>query len=81
MPSSTEKPEQKARIQIDALLENAGWAVQDRDQINLYAARGVAIREFPLKSGQGFADYILFVDSKPVGVLEAKPAGHTLTGV
>ncbi len=81
MPPSTAKPEQEARKLIDALLTNAGWAVQNRDEINLYAARGVAIREFPLKSGHGFADYMLFVDSKPVGVLEAKPAGHTLTGV
>jgi len=59
----------------------AGWDIQDRDGINLSAARGVAIREFPLAAGHGTADYLLFVDGKAVGVLEAKPAGHTLTGV
>jgi type I restriction enzyme M protein len=49
--------------------------------MNLYAGRGVAVREFPLAKGYGFTDYLLFVDGKPVGVLEAKPAGHTLSGV
>ena len=57
----------------------AGWIVQSRDEINLSAGRGVAIREFKLASGYGFADYPPFVDSKPVGVLEAKPEGFTLT--
>ena len=74
-------PEQRARETIDAALEAAGWAVQDRDAMNLYAAPGVAVREFALASGHGFADYLLFVDGKAVGVLEAKPEGHTLTGV
>jgi hypothetical protein len=55
--------------------------VQDRDGMNLYAGRGVAVREFPLAKRHGFAAYLLFVDGKPVGVLEAKPAGHTLSGV
>ena len=49
--------------------------------MNLYAGLGVAIREFPLKSGHGTADYLLFVDGKPVGVVEAKPEGHPLIGV
>lgn len=44
-------PEERARVKIDAALERAGWCVQDRDQSNLYAAKGVAVREFPLKSG------------------------------
>ena len=74
-------PEQKARENIDRALAEAGWAVQDRDGINLSAARGVAVREFKLAHGHGFADYLLFVDGKAVGVLEAKPEGHTLTGV
>ncbi len=46
---------------------------------HLHAAQGVAIREFPLTTG--FADYLLFVDRKAVGALEAKPVGFTLTGV
>jgi type I restriction enzyme R subunit len=66
---------------IDPMLDAAGWAVQDRDEINLSARRGVAVREFKLKQGHGFADYLLFVDGKAVGVVEAKALGHTLTGV
>ena len=74
-------PEQRARVQIDTLLEQAGWAVQDVHSLNLSAARGVAVREFGLKPGHGTADYLLYVDQKAAGVIEAKPAGHTLTGV
>ncbi len=47
--------------------------------MNISAGRGVAIREFPLEIGA--ADYALYVDGKVVGVVEAKPEGHTLTGV
>jgi len=74
-------PEQEARRRIDADLVVAGWIVQDRDEVNLSASRGVAVREFALAQGHGFADYLLFVDGKAVGVLEAKPEGHTLSGV
>jgi len=41
---------------------------------NLSAGRGVAVREFPLKSGHGEADYLLFVDGAPIGVVEARPS-------
>ncbi len=41
----------------------------------------VAVREFPLRSGHGTADYLLYVDGRAAGVAEAKPEGHTLTGV
>ncbi len=74
-------PEQKARQEIGALLEKAGWSLQDPDAVNLYAGRGVAVREFGLKPGHGVADYLLYVDQKAAGVVEAKPAGYTLTGV
>jgi len=74
-------PEANARANIDQLLTLAGWAVQDNDAANFYAARGVAIREHPLKSGHGFADYLLYVDGAAVGVVEAKKVGNTLTGV
>ena len=74
-------PEQKARIQIDNLLMSAGWGVQDAGSVNIHAGRGVAVREFGLKPGHGTADYLLYVDQKAAGVVEAKPAGHTLTGV
>lgn len=49
--------------------------------MNVHAARGVAVREFKLAPSHGSADYLLFVDARAVGVLEAKPAGHTLRGV
>jgi type I restriction enzyme R subunit len=73
-------PEDKARKTIDDLLSKAGWTIQDREEVNVSAARGVAIREFPLKSGYGFADYLLYVDGSPAGVVEAKKEGETLSG-
>src|SRR5450759_3199212 len=75
-----ETPEQKARREIDADLAVAGWIVQDRDNLDLTAGRGIAVREFPMKSGFGFADYLLYLDRKAVGAVEAKAEG-TLTGV
>ena len=74
-------PEGQARINIDRMLEQAGWAVQDRNSVNLYAGIGVVVREFVLKSGHGAADYLLFVNRTAAGVVEAKPEGFTLTGV
>jgi hypothetical protein len=53
------QPEQEARNKIDELLRAAGWVVSNVDAANITAHRGVAIREFPLKSGHGFADYLL----------------------
>jgi type I restriction enzyme R subunit len=72
-------PEAKAREQIDRKLELAGWVVQDTKQANLSAGLGVAVREYPTDSGP--ADYVLFVDRKAVGVIEAKrdEAGHNLS--
>src|SRR2546423_15368092 len=75
-----ETPEQKARREIDADLTAAGWLVQDSRDIDLTAGRGIAVREFKLKSGFGFADYLLYVDRKALGAVEAKAEG-TLTGV
>ncbi|MBA4189519.1 MAG: restriction endonuclease subunit R [Planctomycetaceae bacterium] len=72
-------PEQKAREEIDHLLAQAGWEVQDFADMNSYASLGVAVREFQLKTGP--ADYLLYADGKAIGVVEAKPEGHTLTGV
>ena len=74
-------PEEQARQQIDVLLVGAGWDVQNSSGLNLYASRGVAVREFRLKPGHGQADYLLYVDGKAAGVVEAKPEGSTLTGV
>jgi len=72
-------PEQKSRQQIDRQLEQAGWIVQDYRQMNISAGLGVAVREFPLTTG--FADYMLYADSRAIGVVEAKPEGFGLLGV
>ncbi|HEY5550734.1 MAG TPA: DEAD/DEAH box helicase family protein, partial [Opitutaceae bacterium] len=77
MPELT--PEQSARVQIDAMLAAAGWLVQDYRQLNLGAARGIALREVPLKSGR--CDYLLLVDRKPLGIVEAKKVGTRLSPV
>ena len=58
-------PEQQARVEIDKALDAAGWLIQDRDELNLTAGRGVAVREFKMADGHGFADYVLLVDGKP----------------
>jgi type I restriction enzyme R subunit len=60
-------PEQKARVNIDRQLEQAGWLVQDASAANIRAALGVALREFPLK--KGFADYLLYVDGKAIALM------------
>ncbi len=73
------KPEDRARQHIDQLLTTAGWTIQDREQMNLGASQGVAVREYPMSSGP--TDYLLFVDRRAIGVIEAKPEGTTLSGV
>ncbi len=72
-------PEQSAREGIDAMLVAAGWKVQDIKELNLSASRGVAVRE--MQSFGGPADYVLFVDGKALGIIEAKQVGTTLSGV
>ena len=74
-------PEAKARENIDRMLEQSGWVVQDKNALNLYSGTGVAVREFGLKPGHGTADYLLYVKQVAVGVVEAKPEGFTLSGV
>ncbi len=73
------EPEKLARQQIDAQLVASGWVVQDYRQFNPAAGRGIALREAPLKSGT--CDYLLLVDRKAVGVVEAKKEGTLLSGV
>ena len=68
--------EAEARELIDELLSSAGWSVQDYQDEDLGASLGIAVREFQLKTGA--ADYLLFINRKVVGVIEAKPVGHTL---
>ncbi len=72
-------PEELARQLIDVQFAACGWDVQSKDRINLSASRGVAISELSFATGE--PDYTLFVDGKALGTVEAKPAGHTLTGV
>ncbi len=82
MPNSTnQNPEQIARDKIDQMLREAGWLVQSKNDIDLSAGTGVALREVNTESGS--ADYILFVNSEAVGVIEAKKEseGHRLTMV
>ncbi len=73
--------EQRARVLIDRQLNDAGWVVQDRKSLNLFAGPGVAVREVAMAKGHGRADYLLYVDQHAVGVIEAKPVGSTLSGV
>ena len=73
--------EARARVEIDRQLALCGWVVQDRSTMNLYASQGVAVREFIMATGHGRADYVLFVDQKAVGAIEAKPSGTPLAGV
>ena len=63
-------PEQKARINIDNQLEKCGWIIQDMKEFNPVAGTGIVVREYPTDSGS--ADYILFINREPVGVVEAK---------
>jgi type I restriction enzyme R subunit len=81
MAAANQTPEQQARDRIDALLRDAGWVVQSKQRFDLGAGLGVAIREYQTDAGP--ADYVLFVDRQPVGVIEAKreEAGHRLTVV
>src|SRR6184192_289910 len=76
MPS----PEELAREKIDKLLTECGWILQNRSTTNLSAGQGIAIREALLKD-RDEVDYLLFVDGKAIGTVEAKPEGYTLTGV
>ncbi len=73
--------EAKARVEIDRQLGACGWLIQNRKDMNLYAGQGVAVREFIMATGHGRVDYLLFVDQKAVGAIEAKPSGTPLTGV
>lgn len=73
------KPEDYARQKIDTLLIAAGWQIQDRADFNRNASLGVAVREFSLPNGS--ADYLLFIQGKAAGVIEAKKEGVTLSGV
>ncbi|MCL0038198.1 DEAD/DEAH box helicase family protein [Thermodesulfovibrionales bacterium] len=76
---ANQTPEQIARDKIDVMLQQAGWKVQDRKAVDFSAGLGIAVREYLTDIGP--ADYALFVDHKPLGVIEAKPEteGYRLT--
>lgn len=76
---NNQNPEQIARDFIDKQLVACGWVVQSKSKINLSANLGVAVREYSTDVGP--ADYVLFVDGKPVGLIEAKreEEGHKMT--
>lgn len=76
-----QNPEQVARDAIDAQLLASGWTVQDKNSINFHSGIGQAVREYTTDSGP--ADYVLFLDGKPVGVIEAKKEtlGQNITTV
>ncbi|NJC27747.1 type I restriction endonuclease subunit R [Neolewinella antarctica] len=80
-PSNNQHPEQLARDQIDAQLRAAGWAVQGKGEVDLYENDGVAVREHHTSVGP--ADYVLFVKTQPIGIIEAKreDLGHKITEV
>jgi len=69
MDDINQNPEQKARDNIDALLREAGWIVQAKDEIDFSAGQGLAIREY--QADVDPADYVLFVDRQAVGIIEA----------
>lgn len=73
-----QNPEQIARDTIDKQLISCGWIIQHIKRINLNAGVGVAVKEYLTDVGP--ADYVLFVDGKPCGVIEAKreEEGHKL---
>lgn len=74
-------PEQEVRVVIDKKLEQSGWVIQNFAQVNIGAALGVAVREYPTDTGP--VDYALFIDGEPVGVIEAKKSsiGENITVV
>lgn len=73
--------ETRARVRIDQQLTQAGWKVQDKKDLNLFAGQGIAVREVVMKPGHGRVDYLLYVEKAVVGVIEAKPVGTPLSGV
>ncbi|WP_329562103.1 type I restriction endonuclease subunit R [Kitasatospora sp. NBC_01266] len=76
--------EAEARRAIDEQLYAAGWVIQNAHQMNLGATQNgsdlpaVAVREVTMATGR--ADYVLYVDRKMVGVIEAKREGTSLPG-
>jgi type I restriction enzyme R subunit len=79
--TTTSKPEEQARELIDEQLRRAGWYVCDRKDVDLVNHQGNAVREVIMGADHGRVDYLLYVDKRVVGVIEAKPIGTPLSGV
>ena len=75
------QPEEQARLVIDGKLEHTGWTIQDIRKLKITATMEFPLREFPTSTGP--VDYALFVEGKPVGVIEAKKTelGEKITTV
>lgn len=79
---TNQNPEQIARDHIDKQLLDCGWLIQDKSNLHLQAGKGIAVKEYHTDVGP--ADYVLFVDKKAVGIIEAKrkeAAVHLVTEV
>ena len=80
-------PEQRVGKRVDGQRDACGWKIHDFASVEIYAGRGVEVREYPLKCGvgadikSGFAANLLYAEGCAIGVIEAKPARHTLQGV
>ena len=77
-PENT-KLEAETREDIDKKLIVAGWVIQDKKRLNLYESLGVAVREMDTDTGP--ADYMLFIDGKACGIVEAKREGANIGDV
>ena len=44
--------EQRSRAKIHELLKAAGWALEDKEEFDCFAASGGAVREFALPEGE-----------------------------
>lgn len=69
-----EAPDQE-KIDLDRLameleqeMRQVGWVIQNRNEMNLDAGPGVAVRDFPGVSVDRDLDYLLFVNGRAVGV-------------
>ena len=79
VPSVPQQSEAQTRELIDEKLKLAGWVVQDKKRMNLFESLGVAVREMDTDTGP--ADYMLFIEGKACGIIEAKREGTDLGGV
>ncbi|MEQ8409369.1 MAG: type I restriction-modification enzyme R subunit C-terminal domain-containing protein [Gammaproteobacteria bacterium] len=80
MTPPTDKDEAQTRAFIDEKLIAAGWEIQDAKALNFkaggYGVHGIAVREYPTSTGP--ADYMLFIDGRACGIIEAKREGTNL---